>query len=69
MKVGDLVRFESSVAAWSARYSHRNPGLVIEQQEKYQPTLGKTTKSMKVLWSNGETSYEHAGYLNTIEKR
>lgn len=69
MSIGDLVRFESGIEAWSSRYSQRNPGLVIEEQERYQPTIGKTTKSMKVLWSNGETSYEHAGYLNIIEKR
>ena len=65
MTIGDLVKFESGVSAWSLRYQERNPGLVLGIKQR-QRLSDKKMFSMVVLWSTGEISSEHSGYLRKI---
>ncbi len=68
MKVGNLVKFYSTVTSFQKDYDERNPGLIIAAQPS-SPTATKHSwdrASAYVLWSNGEMTKEHQSYLVDI---
>ena len=54
MRIGDLVVFYSSFRKWAEDYEYRNPGIV---------TNASSTRSVEVLWRNGDRTTEHRTFL------
>lgn len=71
MKVGDVVNFYSTVAAFGNDYRDRNPGLVIASR-KASSTATKHSwdrGSAYVLWANGDMTKEHTSYLVSVNEK
>ena len=63
-KIGDLVNFFTTFAAWKEDYANRNPGIVLEcKSHSPSGALG----SADVLWADGTTTSEHIGFLQKVE--
>ena len=62
---GDLVRFYSSYLKFMKDYVSRNPGVVLDVTYNISHPNG----SIKVLWSSGEITHEHASYIRLISRR
>lgn len=59
MRIGDLVLFLSSFRKWAEDYDCRNPGIV---------TNASSTRSLEVLWRNGDRTTEHKTFLVKADK-
>ncbi len=70
MKVGDVVNFYSTVAAFGNDYRDRNPGLVIASREASSTATKHSWDrgSAYVLWANGDMTKEHGSYLRVINE-
>ena len=60
--LGDLVFFDTDISVgrhsvWREEYSIKNPGIVI---------AFVTSRSVKVHWSDGDTTREHVSYLKLV---
>lgn len=61
MKVGDLVKFQSS--SWvfkTAEKDYRNPGVIIEI------SLKDISTKYTVMWADGRITTEHFGFIEQV---
>ena len=64
LSVGDLVEFYSGFDSFQRGYTTKNPGIVLSV--RHGGWSGKQ-KSAEVMWSDGQITSEHAGYLREVK--
>lgn len=67
MATGDIVNFYTGAWIFNSandRYSHRNPGVVIEAYSRPDGA-----EMSIILWADGSTTTEHKSYLKKEEEK